>query len=616
MKFTKLLTLSAAALTLIAGIAATSCKKEPAVEPVQTGTVSGVVTDNLGTPIIDVKVSVKGTSIQTLTAVDGTYTLADVPMTKQTILFEKDGYAAGSSSVSESSFKNGKATGVDMLMEIACAKITGKCIDAKNGNAGMAGVNVSLNSGAQTTTTDAEGVYTFDALTIADYTLVFSAAGCVDVTKTVSKDQFTGDFVVTVEDVRMGAKEILRGATADDLKLVDTWHYNEYRGGKNGDDYPHFDWSSDYMGTFTSWYGWWEEQNEGTTLQIRNSEAEGHWSNPADHDVFDSYLVGRKKITADNCKMSIKMRTHACSEDAPCHWGVMAIDLTAADPTAELVGEQQTSWNESYSNPDPTFDLSKYIGKEIVIAIGIYRWETGDYWKQLVLRRIAFAKDTPSEWGYLPGEAVAGLDPEYKMTMEMVRSTMSLTELSEFTGVSKDPRQDIDGPEMYRDAYKNWRKDGHFAAWWSCMPVKKDSEPFADQGYVLKTNGGGTPVSLTSPQSYFYAKFAIAAGHNSLVLKARNFSSSNPTFFKITAIQEDGKVAHILPETTVGQDAGEGCWKFCHESGEASDPDAYATFTYDLSAYNGQNVVVALAVFKGEDNGDENKLCIYNIALK
>lgn len=605
------------ALVLIGGaVAAGSCKKDNAVVEVGKGTVSGTVTSDLGTAIADVEVSVNGTSIQTVTAADGSYTLENVPMTKQTIVFEKEGYAQASSSIKESSFKDGKATGVDAILYIACAKITGKCIDAKNGNAGMAGVNVSLNSGAKTTTTDADGVYVFESLTIADYTLVFSAPGCVDVTKTVGKDQFTGDFTVTLEDIRMGAKEILRGATADDLKLVDTWHYNEYRGGKNGDDYPHFDWSTDYMGTFTSWYGWWEEQNEGTTLQIRNSEADGHWSNPADHEVFDSYLVGRKKITADNCKMFIKMRTHACSEEAPCHWGVMAIDLTAADPTAELVGGQQTSWNESYSNPDPTFDLSKYIGKEIVIAIGTYRWATGNYWKQLVLRRIAFAKEAPSEWGYLPGEPVAGLDPDYKMTMEMVRSTMPVTELNEFTGISKDPRQDIDGPEMYRDAYKNWRKDGHFAAWWSCMPIKKDCEPFPSEGFVLKTNGGGTPVSLTSPQSYFYSKFAIAAGHNTLVLKARNFHSENATFFKITAIQEDGTVKDILPETTVGSDAGSGCWKFCHESGEAADPDAYAEFSYDLSEFNGQNVVVALAVFKGEDNGDENKLAIYSIVLK
>jgi len=148
------------------------------------------------------------------------------------------------------------------------------------------------------------------------------------------------------------------------------------------------------------------------------------------------------------------------------------------------------------------------------------------------------------------------------------------------------------------------------------MPVQKDNEPQASEGFVMKTNGGGTPVSTTDPQSYFYAKFAIAAGHNNLTLKARTFSSTNATFFKLTAITEDGTVKHIIPKASVGEEASDGCWKFCHEDGEASNPDAYATFSYDLSEFNGKNVVLALAVFKGEDNGDENKLSIYSISLK
>lgn len=615
MRFAKILRLG----TLVAAVMgmsllANSCKDDSKEDSVEKGVVAGVVSDNLGTPIVDVNVAVEGTSLKTVTAADGTYELADVPVKKSTVSFTKEGYATVTSTLQPTAFKDGKAT-IDVVMEIANAKITGKCLDARNGNAPLAGVTVKLN-GAESTTTDGEGVYLFEGLTIDDYTLVFSMANCVDVTKTVTKDQFTGDFVVTLEDIRMGGKEVLRGATAEDLANVDVWHYNEYRGGKNGDDYPHFDWSTDFMGTFTSWYGWWEEQNEGTTLQIRNSEADGHWKNPADHEVFDSYLCGKKLITDDNYLMSIKVRTHACSEDSPAHWGVMVVDLSAADPTAELVGEQQTNYNESYSNPDPSFDLSKWKGKEVVIAIGIYRWETGDYWKQLVIRRIDFSKTQPGEWDYLPGEAVPGLDAGYKMTMEMVRSTMPVTEFSDFIGVSPDPAQDIDGPEKYRDAYKNWRKAGHFAAWWSCMPVHKDNEPFAGEGFVIKTNGGGTAVSTTAPQAYFYAKFAIASGHNTIALKARNFSSENATYFKLTAISEDGTVKHITPTATVGSAADNGCWKFIHENGGADDPDAYAIFTYDLSEFNGKNVVVCLGVFKGEDNGDENKLAIYSISIK
>lgn len=237
------------------------------------------------------------------------------------------------------------------------------------------------------------------------------------------------------------------------------------------------------------------------------------------------------------------------------------------------------------------------------------------YWKQLVLRRIDFASEAPSEWGYLPGDAVEGLD-NYKLTKQMVRSTMPVTEFNEFTALPQDGWTDIDGPEKYRDAYAKYREVGHFAAFWSCMPIEKDNEPQASEGFVMKTRGGGTRVSTTEPESYFYAKFAVSAGHNVLNLKARNFSSENPTYFKLTAITEDCTVKHLTPNTEVGEAADNGCWKFIHENGSADDPDAYATFSYDLSEFNGKNVVLALAVFKGEDNGDENKLCIYNISIK
>jgi hypothetical protein len=84
----------------------------------------------------------------------------------------------------------------------------------------------------------------------------------------------------------MGSEELLRGMTADDLTAAGKWYFNEYRGGRNADAYPHWDWACDYMSTLDFW-GAWQEQNEGTTLQIRNNDE--HRANPADLSVFDSY---------------------------------------------------------------------------------------------------------------------------------------------------------------------------------------------------------------------------------------------------------------------------------------------------------------------------------------
>ena len=70
-------------------------------------------------------------------------------------------------------------------------------------------------------------------------------------------------------------------------------------------------------------------------------------------------------------------------------------------------------------------------------------------------------------------------------------------------------------------------------------------------------------------------------------------------------------------ENFVGEVTTNNLVKFINENGGKDNPDGYATFEYDLSAYNGKNVVLALGVVKGADNtGNEEKLCIHSIVLK
>lgn len=625
-------TLGAMALAAVLfGMAFTSCKEDENKNPeIETGTVSGTVTSDIGSPIADVTVEIADIKKTATTDAFGSYKIDGVTMTKHSVTFKKDGFAETAVSITEKSFVDKVAKNVDAVMAVACAAIKGTTVDAKNGNAPLAGVTISLN-GAKNIETGADGTFNFDNLTIDDYTLTFTKAGCVTVEKKVEKASFTGDFIVDLGEVLMGSKELLRGLTLEQIAATaNTFYYNEYRGGKNGDDYPHFDWSSDFLGTITSHQGWFEEQNEGTAIQIRNREDDGDWNNPADLDVFDSYIYGKKAITADNCKMYLKVRTHAADDADPTNFGVMVIDPTAAEPEAVRIGDIRKYGNDAYTTgnnndrPDFEFDLTPYIGKEIYFAIGTYRVRTGDYWKQLVLRRIVFAKECPSDWGWCPGEEVQGLGTNWKMTKEIVRSTMPITEIDEFSGISNVGKEDIDGPEMYRDAYQTWREQKHFAAYWACMPIHKDSEPFAGEGFVIKTNGGGTPVTLDEPQSYFYAKLPVNA-KKTLFLKTRNFSTEHPTYFKVAAITEDCAVSFLEPKVhTVGngheanfaESVGNGAWKFINEGGGKDEPELYANFEYDLSAYSGKNVIIALAVFKGDKNDDENKMAIHSIGLK
>ena len=584
----------------------TSCQKEETPAGEGNGTITGTVSDSNGNPVEGVSVSASNTESTATTGADGTYTLSNVPVATLSVTFKKEGYQTASITVPASRFSNGTAT-VNATLTVAGAKITGTVLDGANGDAPLEGATVTLNNGTSATT-GSDGSFTIENLTVRDYTLSVSAEGYIASSITVSEADFDNEQTTASVSVTLYKTVLLPGLTLADLQNADIWYYNDYKGGRNGDNYPMFDWSSDYMATL-DFRGAWAEQNEGTAIQIQNDEEQQ--SNPADHNNFDSFVFGRKMITEDNKIMSLKIRNFKENEQSvDTEYGVTVIDMTAAEPSAVKLGENKTINSESYV--DVVFDLSEYIGKDIVIAIGTYRAETGNYFRQLCIRRIAFASTAVKEWDWLPGTEVSGLDG-WHMTEEMVRSTMANSKYTTFTGVSK-----VSGSrDEYATAYQSWRGLGHIAAEWSLVPVNKDAEPFPTEGFVIKTRGNVSP-NLTTPESYFYIKYAIEAGKNQMTLKARSFSEENSTWFRLTVIAEDMTVTHILPASHKADSYSEedgNFVKFNHRNGTADAPDGYATFTYDLSEFNGKKVILALGVYAGEQNGDENKLCINEITF-
>lgn len=580
---------------------ASSCSDDDDSTKFDSGTVTGIVTDESNMPVSDVTVTISDVEGSATTGTDGKYSFPSVPMDKRAITFAKKDYLVTSATVLASKFDANKVATISIQMVSAAAKVMGTVTDAKNNNAPLAGATVKL--GSLTTTTGSDGKYLFESLIVDNYTITFSKTNYVAVSRDIKKAQFVAN--VATLDIRLGGVEVLPGLTADDLKEADKWFYNEYRGGRNNDSYPHWDWSTDYMCTLSFW-GKMEEQNEGTTLQIRNAGDEQ--KNPANLDAFDSYTYGSKKITADNKILSLRLRTHNADDKAPAYFGVQVIDLSAAEPVAVKVGETRTCGSPNYTDYD--FDLSAYVGKEVVIAIGIYRTATGDYWKQLVLRAIRFADTKVEGWNWLPGTPITGME-EWKLTSEMVRSTMVQTTKS-FTGIS--PVAGNGG--NYYAAYRAWRNVNHIAYSWAFMPIVKDPEVFPSEGYLIKTTGNGAP-NTDKPEAYFYAKFAIAPGNNELTLNTRTFGGQW-TFFKITAIKEDGTFVNLAPKSNTAQEAASaenGCWKFKHGAGGADKPNDYAKFVYDLSQFNGSNVVLAIGVFNGEKSSDENKLVFKSVEL-
>jgi hypothetical protein len=531
---------------------------------------------------------------------DGKYSVADVTLKTHAVTFSKTGWLTVSKTISANDFDDSKVATVDATLINASSKIMGVITDAKNNSAPLSGVAVTVGAAGSATSGD-NGAYAIENLTVDNYTVTFTKAGYVSITRPINEADFVNGTATL--NVEMGSQELLRGLTAADLANAEKWYYNEYRGGRNADAYPHWDWACNYMSTL-DFQGAWQEQNEGTTLQIRNGE--GDQANPADLNVFDSFVYGSKLITADNKILSLRLRTHDADEANPAHFGVQVIDLSAAEPAAVKIGGDKTYGSGDYADFD--FDLSNYVGKEVVIAVGIYRNATGDYWKQLVLRAIRFADQKVENWDWLPGtEVVAG----WKLTQETVRSTMPHLKDS-FTGISPESGN----RDNYVDAYRAWREVSHIGAEWSFVPLKKDPEVFPSEGYLIKTRN--TPeVNTTVPEAYMYAKFSIAAGNNELTLTTRNFST-NFTYFKLTAIENDGTVTHVAPTSNTAQEASaaeNGCWKFKHEAGGAGDPEAYASFVYDLSQFNGKDVTLAFGVYNGQADSGENKLVFHTIKL-
>lgn len=583
-----------------------SCKDDDNQVSMGVGKITGIVMDDAGNPLAEATVTVSGIKETVNTGADGKYIVENVSIETHSVTFSKTGYRTISVTVTANKFGENNIATTQVNMLSASAKISGVITDGKNGNLPLAGVTVSISPN-ESVITGADGKYTLENLLIEDYTLTFTKPNYVTIAKTVSKDSFVEG--VAILDMVMGGTELLRGLTRADLLTADKWYYNEYRGGGNADAYPHWDWACNYFSSMT-FKGKWEEQWEGTTLQIRNTGNEQ--KNPADLETFDSFTYGSKKITADNKILSLRIRTHNADEASPAYYGVQVVDLSVAEPHAEKVGETKTYGSGDYT--DVTFDLSAYIGKEVVIAIGIYRKETGDYWKQLVLRAVRFADRKVENWDWLPGtEVING----WKLTKETVRSTMPHTKKL-FTGISPiSAGRDVNMQTGYPAAYQAWRAVSHIGHEWSFVPLKKDPEVFPSEGYLIKTRNT-SEVSTEVPESYYYAKFAIASGNNQLTLKTRNFGS-NYTYFKLTAIKEDGTVVHIAPKSNTAQEASavdNGCWKFKHGDGTAASPEGYASFVYDLSQFNGNNVVLVFGVYNGVANSGENKLVFYSVDLK
>lgn len=578
-----------------------SCEKGPETEPeLSYGNIEGIVKDNENNLLDAVTVSIKGIEETVLSDADGKFVFNNVPVKSQLVTFTKEGYNTVGMTVQTSSFKDGVVV-INPVLQIANATIKGTVLDVRSGGKPFEGVRVS--AGSSTAVTDAEGKYIIERLAPGDYDVNFSAEGVKTVSVSISRPMFDNDEItVTLDPVYLGGQELLRGLSAQELKYADKWYYNEYRGGKKNGG-KQLDWSVVYLSTL-KFVGQWVNQNEGCTLQIRNNESDR--SNPADLENFDSFLYGKKKITEDNKILTMYCRTHN-AETNSVRWGVRVIDISdMINPKSELVGGVREF--SSTVNRNIAIDLSAYVGKEVIIAIGNFRAETGDWYNQFVIRKMSFGPEANNGDNFLPGTEISGLDG-WHMTHEMVRSTMT-NSLTSFTGIPS-----IAVEPKGAKGYNPWNGTNHMAAQWALMYVNKDVEPTNGDGFAIKVRGAA-PADLNKPESYFYAKFNIDGSHDRMTFRTRNGDNEKYTYFKITVIEENGNVTHLDPishKAVKAEKAESGCWKFINNAGNVTNVEEYATFDYDLSSFAGKDVVMTIGIFKGETTNGEQKLFFHSI---
>lgn len=579
-----------------------SCTKEESTG-VASGVITGTVTSVDGEAIEGVTVTARDLGRSAETGADGTYTLDGVPVSSVLLTFTAEGFQTTNITVPRTFFDNSNHAVADVVMNNADAVISGMVYDgdSDNGDSPLSGATVTLTFGSksESVTTGEDGTYRFENMVVQDYAMSVTHSERLSVNKSISADMFTegqeGKMSVSL-DITMFSSALLPGLSIDDLKNADKWYYNEYRGGNQGG--PN-DWSVAYMSVL-DFHGAWQNQGEGVAIQIQNTEADR--SNPGNLDVFDSFVYGSKLITEDNKILTLNVRTH--DKENQTVFGVQVIDLSETEPSAKKVGSNASYSGDTYK--DFHFDLSEYIGKEVIIAIGTYREQSGDYYRQLVLKHIAFTSDGNQGAAHISGNAVSGLEGWY-MTQEMVRSTMP-NEKKSFN--ANTPGEALNNDDYLRGAtgYHVFRGKNHIIQEWGFMHVSKDVEPHRTEGFIIKTNNDAN-LSTTVPSSYFYAKLPVSPGSDKLTFNIRSFSSSSPTYFKVTAITEDCTVKHLSPAVYPegASEAMDGCWKFAIES--------FSDFTYDLSEFDGQDVMITIGVFKGENSNTEDKLCFHEITL-
>lgn len=435
-----------------------------------------------------------------------------------------------------------------------------------------------------------EGVWKLEGLTMAeamaagDLTVTFAEEGTLaNIYEAVNEGTLSGsDYANGQADISVSLveRDILPGLTLSEMKSATVLSYDYYQGL----------WAHNVFRNFAKSEGIRsQEQNEGDTIQTETTRA-------TSETEFNGYIYARKTITDGNKTMIISMRTHNTS--IATRFGVMVVDLTTG--ARELVGGMLSSTANSYT--DQVFDLSAYVGKEVLVSTGIFYTQACDdalpdgEQLQYVIESIRFISaaadwktDSAENWNATVDTIAGNL---------LANESVAANSMTYFQGANNDS-----GNKNY--IFKTWGAVSKGQDYAGIEPV--------GEGAMIKTRNGSSDTS--DNRAFLYAKFTITEETSYLWLNARRFSGSNHVGSALTVYTADGGTV-VAPDSTnfVMPSGGEydvesDNWIKWHDG-----DSGYAYLKWDLSSYIGQTVVLVIGV-RNTYNSDEGKMAIQEIHL-
>lgn len=204
-------------------------------------TISGTVTDQDGNAVAGVEITIEGEGVSFTATTDasGRYSIDNVTtFVDLTVSFEKEDYAAGSTSFTAAQLAAGNALTADKqitsLNAVKKITVTGK-VTGIEGN--LQGVTVRVDGSELSATTNADGTFSLADFDAVDSTLTLSKAGFVSATvrfnaDDVGKDEtsysFTKEIYLALDYVNMGGSlstwtnAVTRGENGFEFRFVNS----------------------------------------------------------------------------------------------------------------------------------------------------------------------------------------------------------------------------------------------------------------------------------------------------------------------------------------------------------------------------------------------------------